>query len=61
MNKYSWIMIINATIIALGLIVLAFFVEDIMPYILASGPLNLLNIIIFSSCSKDKCGGNKKR
>jgi len=45
-TKWSWIMIVIAVIIAVALFVTAQFVDDIQPFIRASGTLILLNIFI---------------
>ncbi len=47
----QWL-IINAVIIAVALIVVSLLVDDVEPYILAAGFLNLMSVIVFSQSNK---------
>ena len=48
-------MLINAVLIAVALIVISRFVDDIMPFIYGSGTLTILNIIVFANLNnRDK-------
>jgi len=47
----KWL-IINAVIIAVALIAVSFFVDDVMPFIYGAGAMNLLNIIAFAASNK---------
>jgi len=42
----KWLLI-NSVIIAVALIVISFFVDDIMPFIYGAGTLGILNIIVY--------------
>lgn len=58
MGKYTWIMLINAVIMAVAMIVISHFVDDSWPFISGLGMLNLLNIIFFGNLDRKK--RNKK-
>lgn len=50
----QWLPIINAVIIAVALIVVALLVDDVEPWILAAGFLNLMNVIVFTQSNRTK-------
>jgi len=52
LNK-KWL-IINAVIIAVMLLAISFFVEDVMPFIYGAAAMNVLNFVAFASSSKKK-------